>query len=338
MQVAFPRMRALPRPARTPDQFLTFGAQMNGLGIALALLLLPVPAAVQGVGTVTLLEGPLRVIRGASVVQGAEGMRLRQGDILESSDKGFAQLEFNGGGIVALGPSTRVYILRHDEHGSTAGGSVAAKATPGAELILLSGWLKGESSAAAGLYRYATPILAATTGNGTVLVHEAAAACDVFVESGSAVVGEVGPDGGVHQGNAAKAGQFFSRSPGKAVTTSSRPNAAFLDEMPHPFRDTLPSRLARFTGRPVEPKADHAVSYAEVQAYLRMTPAWRRGFVDRFETRLKDAEFRKQLESHLAEHPEWDKILHPEKQPESRLPPASTFESADPKFSYLEFS
>jgi hypothetical protein len=333
-------MRALPRPARAPDQFLTFGAQMNGLGIALALLLLPVPAAVQGVGTVTLLEGPLRVIRGASVVQGTEGMRLRQGDILESSDKGLVQLEFNGGSIVALGPSTRVYILRHDGHGATAGagGSVAANATPGAELILLSGWLKGESSATAGLYRYATPILAATTGNGTVLVHEAGAACDVFVESGSAMVGEVGPDGGVRQGTAAKAGQFFSRSSGKAVTSSSRPNAAFLDEMPHPFRDTLPSRLARFTGKPAEPKADHAVSYAEVEPYLRMTPAWRRGFVDRFETRLKDAEFRKQLESHLAEHPEWDKILHPEKHPESRLAPGSIIESAFLEFSYLEFS
>jgi len=337
MQVAFPRMSALPRPARTPDQFLTFGAQMNGLGIALALLLLPVPAAVQGVGTVTLLEGPLRVIRGASVIQGAEGMSLRQGDILESSDKGFVQLEFNGGGIVALGPSTRVYILRHEGHGASAGGSVAASATPGAELILLSGWLKGESSAPAGAYRYATRILAATTSNGTVLVHETEGACDVFVESGSALVGEVGPDGGVRQATAAKAGQFFSRSPGKAVANSSRPNAAFLDEMPHPFRDTLPSRLARFTGKPVEPKADHAVSYAEVQAYLRMVPAWRRGFVDRFEPRLKDAEFRKQLESHLAEHPEWDKILHPEK-PESRLTPAAIFASVYLKFSSLEFS
>jgi hypothetical protein len=311
---------------------------MNGLGTALALLLLPVPAAVQRVGTVTLLEGPLRVIRGASVVQGAEGMGLRQGDILESADKGFVQVEFNGGSIVALGPSTRVYILRHDGRGASSGGSVAVNATPGAELILLSGWLKGESSATAGTYRYATPILAATTGNGTVLVHEAEGGCDVFVESGAAIVGEVGLDGVVRQPAAAKAGQFFSRKAGKGVTNFSRPNAAFLDEMPHPFRDTLPSRLAHFTGKPVEPKADHAVSYAEVQTYLRMPSAWRRGFVDRFEPRLKDAEFRKQLESHLAEHPEWDRALHPEKQPESRSGPASTFESSHLEFSYLEFS
>jgi hypothetical protein len=321
-----------------PDQFLAFGAQMNGLGIALALLLLPVPAAVQGVGTVTLLEGSLRVIRGASVMQGAEGMRLRQGDILESSDKGFVQLEFGGGGIAALGPSTRVYILRHDGHGASARGGAATNATPGADLILLSGWLKGESSATAGLYRYATPTLAATTANGTVLVHESDGECDVFVESGAATIGEVGADGGVRQPTAAKAGQFFSRKAGKAVTSSSRPNAAFLSDMPHPFQDTLPSRLAHFTGKPVEPKTDHAVSYAEVQAYLRMRPSWRRGFVERFESRLKDAEFRKELESHLAEHPEWDKILHPEKQPESRSGPASTFQSSHLEFSNLYFS
>jgi hypothetical protein len=83
--------------------------------------------------------------------------------------------------------------------------------------------------------------------------------------------------------------------------------------MPQAFRDTLPSRLARFAGKSVEPKADHQVTYAEIQSWLTMPSAWRRGFVDRFEPRLRDPEFRKQLELHVAEFPEWDPILHPEK-------------------------
>ena len=283
---------------------------MNFLGIFLALLLGPTP--VQGAGSVTLLEGPLRVIRGAQMLQGVEGMSLRPGDLLESSENGFAQLEFSGGGIVALGPSSRVYVLRHS----------GERASP-TELVLLSGWLKGESVFGAGFYRYATPLLAAGTSNGTVLLHNYEGTCDVFVESGSATVAEVGTDGSARTPGPAKAGQFFTRKSGKAITSQSRPNAAFLDAMPRPFRDTLPSRLAHFGGKSFEPKASHPVSYGEVQAWLTMPARWRSGFVERFEPRLKDPEFRKQLEAHVAEHPEWDQVLHPETQSEDKPATAS---------------
>ena|SRR5438552_2844777 len=281
---------------------------MNSLSLALALWLLPLPAA-QGGGSVTLLEGSLRVIRGVYVLKGAEGMRLRPGDLLETSDKGFVQLEFAGGAVVALGPATQVFVYRQSGEKAQT------------ELVLLSGWLKGESAAGAGTYRYSTPILATMTGGGTVLVHNAEGACDVFVESGSATIGEVGGEGGVRAPVPAKAGQFFSRHAGKTISTAARPNGAFLDAMPHPFRDTLPSRLARFAGKNIEPKPDHAVSYADVQAWLKMLPAWRRGFVERFSPRLKDPEFRRQVEAHVAEHPEWDKALHPEKQAEEKSAP-----------------
>src|SRR5262249_35394890 len=106
----------------------------------------------------------------------------------------------------------------------------------------------------------------------------------------------------------------FSRHAGKVPTTAPRPNPAFIDAMPHAFRDTLPSRLAHFAGKTIEPKVDHPASYTEVEGYLRMPTAWRHGMADRFEPRLKDAEFRKQVEAHLAADPEWDKILHPEKE------------------------
>jgi hypothetical protein len=139
---------------------------MNLPGIALLLAwLLPTPATVQDVGTVTFLEGSLRIIRGTTALQAAEGARLRLGDMVESSEKGFAQLEFVGGAIVALGPSSRMYIFRHGTGGKSGG------ETTGAELVLLSGWLKGQSDTHAGPYRYESPVLAATTGNGTVVFH-----------------------------------------------------------------------------------------------------------------------------------------------------------------------
>jgi hypothetical protein len=281
---------------------------MKLLGMALMVCwLLPIPAAGQDVGTVTLIEGPLRIIRGAEVFQIVEGVRLRQGDMIETADGGFAQLEFVGGGIVGLGPASRLYILRH------SGGKKAGGEASGTELVLLSGWLKGQSNADAGAYRYESPLLAASTGNGNLVFHMKGGECDVFVESGAAALGDVSPEGNIGKPTAGKAGQFFSRSAGKGLSSDSRLSAAFVKEMPTAFKDTLPSRLAHFGGKPAEPKAQHPVSYAEIQAWLTMPRAWRRGFVARFEPRLKDPEFRKQLEAHESEYPEWEPALHPEK-------------------------
>lgn len=280
---------------------------MKILGIALLLTWpLSIPAAVQDVGTVTFLEGSLLIIRGTTVLQAAEGTHLKQADIVESSEKGFAELEFVGGAIVALGPSSRLYIVRQGAGGKS--GSDAA----GTELVLLNGWLKGQSDTRAGSYRYETPVLAATTGNGTLVFHNNESGGDVFVESGSTSIAEVSPDGRVGKPTTGTAGQFFSRGKGKGLVSSSHPGAAFVDAMPRSFRDALPSRVAHFSGKPAEPKAQHQVSYVEIQPWLTMPLAWRKGFVDRFKGRLKDPEFRKQLEIHTAEHPEWGPILHPE--------------------------
>jgi hypothetical protein len=279
---------------------------MNLLGIVLVLSwLMPIPAAVQYAGTVTFLEGSLLIIRGTTALQAAEGTRLKQGDIIESSDKGFAQLEFVGGAIVALGPSSRMYVFRHGIAGKSGGDAT------GAELVLLSGWLKGQSGAHAGSYRYESPLLAGTTGNGTVVFHIKESECEVFVESGLAAIADVAANGTLGKPTAGNGGQFFSRRKGKSGVNSSHPSGVFVEAMPRSFRDALPSRLAHFTGKSVEPKTQHQVSYAEIQPWLTMPSAWRRGFVDRFAPRLKDPEFRKQLENHAAEYPEWAPILHP---------------------------
>ena len=281
---------------------------MKLLGLALMLSwLLPLPLAAQDAGAVTLVEGPLRVIRGAGVFQAGEGVRLRQGDIIETPEKGFAQLEFLGGGIVGLGPASRMYVLRHGS------GKTSGSAGGGTELVLLSGWLKGQSSADAGAYRYESPLIAATTLNGTVVFHSGVGECDVFVESGSAKLADVNAAGDAGKFSGGNAGQFFSRHSGKSLSSDSRPSAGFLKEMPQAFKDTLPSRLVHFGGKPAEPKAQHPVTYAEIQGWLTMPRGWRRGLVARFEPRLKDPEFRKELEAHEAEYPEWGPVLHPEK-------------------------
>jgi hypothetical protein len=285
---------------------------MNRAFVVLALLLLPRPGAAQDIGTFTLVEGSPRIIRGVSVLRGSEGMRFQTGDIIECSAPGFVQAEFPGGAIVAFGPSARVWIR-------TAGGKAGGRT----ELVLMSGWLKGENPSSGGTYHYASPLLFATTKNGSVILHAATGAAELFVESGSATVGDT-----ADRGQPAKAGQFFTRRAAKNVAVNTRPDAAFLGSMPQPFRDTFPSRLSRFAGkRAVEPSRDHDVTFSEVEPWLKIGSG-RRALEDRFQPRLRDAEFRKAVEPHLADYPEWDRVLHPEKyQQNSPTAPAESAKS-----------
>ena len=88
---------------------------MNILSLALALWLLPVPAAAQGGGSVTLLEGSLRVIRGVNVLKGAEGMpRGRSGRALTAWLTRDAGKETSGPTVWRRIPVTRGVELHVD--------------------------------------------------------------------------------------------------------------------------------------------------------------------------------------------------------------------------------
>jgi hypothetical protein len=221
-------------------------------------------------------------------------MRLRQGDILETGPTATAQaqLEFQGSAIVELGPSSQVFLF--SQSGTTA------------EIILLIGWLKGETTS--GSYRYDSPLLTMTTKGGNVLLHAGENETDAFVERGSAAV---------TSGSAAPIASstdrtFFTRRVAKPVIAAGRPSAEFISNMPVCFRDVLPSRLSHFTGkRPPEPKSDHDVSYSEVERLLRLPPGWRKGLVGRFKPRLQDRAFRQAIEAHIANLPEWKPVLFP---------------------------
>jgi hypothetical protein len=257
-------------------------------------LLVPLGAHSQETGTLTLLKDtPLHVIRGVSMLQGIEGMRLRQGDILETgpAPTAQAQLEFTGGAIIELGPSTQVLLL--------------SQTAASAETAMLAGWLKGETTA--GMARYASPLVTATTKGANLLLHITADNAEVFVEKGAASVGM----GGAAGTPSSTEKIFFTRKAGKPIAAAGRPSGEFIGAMPVSFRDELPSRLARFAGvKPPVPKADHDVSYAEVERWL--TSGWGRGLVSRFKPRIQDSAFRQAIEAHLSVLPEWEPVLHPQ--------------------------
>lgn len=323
----FPHSQAgLTSLSRTPDSLLTPSRDAYTMGafspssychlsimsatlVSLALLLL-LPASVfaQRIGTLTVAEGDLHVIRGTAVLRAAPGARIEWGDILETGARGFAQVECETGAIVALGSGSHLFFYSHSGYSGATGG----------ELVLLSGWLKAETTSKVGPYLYDTSLLAGKTKEGTLVLHAGPESSEIFVESGSAGIAELSGGGGGGEFRPAKAGQFFSRNRGKNVAVSPRPAAPFIDAMPTPFRDTLPSGLSHIKGKPPEPRREREVSYADVRPWLLMPARWRRDFVTRFEPRLDDPEFRRELESHVRDHPDWEEALHPDKDPSKK--------------------
>jgi hypothetical protein len=214
-------------------------------------------------------------------------------------------LEFVSGTVVGLGPDSRLFVLSYPNGASTPGNA--------AELVLLSGWPKGEGSPKSAFYRFDTPFLGAITKDGTVVLHASGESSEIFVESGTATIAQLTSAGNTSESSAGKAGQFFVRLREKKVVRADQPSGNFVNSLPIPFRDTLPSRLSRFTGKPAEPKRQHEVSYSDIRAWLVMAPRWRKNLVSRFQLRLKDDAFRQEIEAHLDDHPEWDAALNPEK-------------------------
>jgi len=131
----------------------------------------------------------------------------------------------------------------------------------------------------------------------------------VFVEKGVATVSTAGAAPVASSADKL----FFARKAGKPMPVAGRPSQEFVAAMPVSFRDFLPSRLSKFEGKkPPEPKSDHDVSYAEIERWLTISPAWRRGFVERFKPRLQDTAFREAIASHITALPDWEAVLHPD--------------------------
>src|SRR4051794_26639159 len=171
------------------------GVQMrSAISVLLLVLFVQLTTLAQELGHLTVREGNVHLIRGTSVLRAAEGMAMHVGDIVETPDTAFAQIELSGGTVIAVGPATKMYFLRHAERG--------------AEVVLLSGWLKGQNVSGSGTYKYLTPLMSLTTRDGTLVMHTLPSESDLFVESGSANLSAESSGGQVLKG-----GQFVSRTP-----------------------------------------------------------------------------------------------------------------------------
>jgi len=268
---------------------------------ALAILACPLAAAAaDAVVTVTLLEGPATLVRGVSRFTLAEGVRLQAGDIIEVSDKGLAQLEFADGVALALGPKTRALAS------SLPRGKQAA-----ADFYVTQGALKLAGVKAGARLRIVTPLFTLQPAEGIPVLVLDGAEGSLFVEGGEARL--VGPRAKGEAPLRVKSGEFYTVKAEQKAAVAPRPSAAFIGALPKAFLDPLPSRMARYQDRPVQPRRLDVVTYTEVETWLKAPLEIRRPMLARFQARAADPAFRTALVANLRFHPEWDPVLFPEK-------------------------
>ncbi|MEO8278144.1 MAG: hypothetical protein ABI564_00555 [Ideonella sp.] len=300
-------------------QWASAGLAGRALGLASSNLLISAAIAAptaqpaqSSLGIVTILDGKAQLLRGEERLDFVEGTRLVSQDVIETAaDARLLRIEFMDGLAVNLGPSTRVLIdpQFYGERGRFA------------HLYLLSGWVKLKASAAppagqgdaAPIPLLASPVIDLLESSGAVVALVNEPALSLFVESGQAKVRERLQAKPLGEAVALRSGQFLQRAEQAKSTIAARPAPAFIDRIPRSFLDTLPDRAALFKGRDPTPKAIATISYADAKDWLDVEGTLRRPAMKRWRSLTRDAEFRRGLVADMPAHPEWDRVLFPEK-------------------------
>ncbi len=250
---------------------------------------------------ITLLEGEATIIRGTVRYVAAEGVRLEQGDVLEVGEKGLGVIEFPDATALSVGPRTRMLAM------------LLPRGKPGGDFYVVQGALKHAMRKAGAAYRYVAPLVTFAPVEGTATALFASAEAAVFVESGEARVIEPAPRGVVPPTIRLKTNDFYTRKPDQKGAVAQQPSRAFIGSLPRLFLDPLPSRMARYKEREVNPRSLGEVSYGEVEVWLKGPPDIRKSFFSRFLPRAQDPAFRAALVANVRQHMEWDRVLFPEK-------------------------
>jgi hypothetical protein len=259
--------------------------------------------AAEGTAIAGIVEGSVVLIRQTTRYALAEGVALRQEDIVETAPGAFVQIEFEDGAIVGLGEGSRVILQPR-----------VARLKPETlpRLYLLEGWAKVSPAPKAGAsFNFLTARLEVTSQSAVVVALSKPTEYAVFVESGTARVAE--RDGG-RASLALKGNDFAVRPPGaEKPTVKTTVSADFLGRLPRFFRDRLPARAAVFAKRVINPKTQDAVAYADVTHWLHSEPAIRLPLSKQWRSRASDKRFRAEIVANLAAHMEWEPVVFPER-------------------------
>lgn len=252
---------------------------------------------------VGILQGSAVLIRQSSRLSLAEGASLADGDIVETAKGGFVQIEFADGALVGVGESTRL-LVEPRLWGLKPAGPV--------RVYVLEGWAKVRLPAkpAAG-FGVLSPLVELDGKEGSAVVQVQPPAWSMFIEAGS---GRALLRNRSRTTLALRRGDFVTLAAGQdKPTVAARVAASFREQLPRPFRDPLPARGDRFAKRTVNLKSLGPVSYDDVSAWLRAESAIRLPLSRQWSGRANDAAFRAAVDAHLSAHPEWERVLYPER-------------------------
>ncbi len=264
-----------------------------------------VALAAEPPAVVTLLEGQAVLLRGTARYALAEGVRLQTGDIVELGDKGAVLIEFADGCELNLGPRARFYLAALSLRGAKGGGI--------SDFYLMQGWSKLASGKSAAPLRITTPVFGLGTADATAVIQIADGEGAMFAETGEVRIAEGFVKASPASPVRLRGGEFFSRKADAKGTIAARPAKSFIAAMPKPYVDNLPSRIGKYKDREVTPRATGEIAYADVEMWLKAPPEIRRPLMQRFIPKANDLAFRQALVANLKSHPEWDRILFPEK-------------------------
>ncbi|MGY4830675.1 hypothetical protein ACVNIS_19035 [Sphaerotilaceae bacterium SBD11-9] len=272
--------------------------------------------------TVTIADGEAVLIREATRLQLAEGVRLAPGDLVEATAKArFVRIEFADGLILDLGPESRAVMAPRFS---------GDRARLAARFGLLKGVVKLTVPAPLPPTTggFATPAFdVAGVAHSAVFIVQAGEAY-AFAESGNITLRERVAGKPAAATTTVKSGEFFARAGEAKSAVTPRPTPAFIQRLPRPFLDTLPSRAALFKAREVEPKPLGPLVFGDAEEWID-ADGLRLYFLARWKALVRDPAFREGVAANLRAHPEWDRTLYPEKyQPK---PPGATASFPSPR-------
>jgi hypothetical protein len=259
----------------------------------------------------TIVEGESSLVRDANRVALAEGVRLANDDLIDTTAQTkLLRIEFDDGLMLLVAPESRLWIA--PKFG-------ADKAAPrAARIYLLNGTVKlttkGDAPAASPI---ATPVFDLKASGRDAVVSVTGGGGAVFAEAGDVqIVERTKAKNGATTAGAVltvKTGEYYARPGADKGKTAPRPDAEFIKRLPRAFLDPVPSRAALFAAREVAGKPLGAIDYAAVQPWIDAEATLRPAFLARWRPLASQPEFRKGLIAGLRGHPEWDRTLFPEK-------------------------
>ncbi len=274
------------------------------------------PAMAAGnTANISMADKPVRIIRGTAVYKAGIGVLAQKDDIVETGGAG-TQLEVSPDLIMALGPDTRIYL-----------NNIGADAQSRTELVLLKGWVKvmSKGTGAAKRIIVTSPAIKVAVDSGSSIVRTTADKGEMFAEEGTQIVSDVDERGKAGADTKVNREQFAMNNVGQGLKILPRPAKDFLAEMPVAFRDPVTPAPDRLKGARVPPSRERDADFADVEPWLNNNLALKKSMVSRFMPRIKDANFRKQLDEQLGQSAEWKTILHPPPPKETAKPqPAGT--------------